>query len=102
MLVKARPADVEAGRSRVKLMQKLVRCLLLTGRTGEAAEYAYRALAADAKLAEAEYPVLIVVNGSKACRRSAHCSMTSRWRRSSTTSALVSAILTRTAFRPPM
>jgi hypothetical protein len=62
---------------------------------------AYPALANDPKLAAAGYPVLVVVNGSRACRRSAHCSMTSRWRRWSTTSALISATLTRTAFRRP-
>jgi mono/diheme cytochrome c family protein len=63
---------------------------------------AYPALAKDAKLAAAGYPVLVVVNGSKACRLSAHCSMMSRWRRWSTTSALILATLTRTAYRRPM
>jgi mono/diheme cytochrome c family protein len=63
---------------------------------------AYPALANDPKLAAAGYPVLVVVNGSKECRRSAHCSVMSRWQRWSTTSALISATLIRTAFRRPM
>ena len=60
---------------------------------------AYPALASDAKLADAEYPALVVLNGSKGMPPLAHCSITSRSRRWSIASALHLVIRTWTAFR---